>query len=76
MLEHTLFLTQLQEMQFTPSHIHSCITHCFLSTELHRIAHLLGIALETENDRMKNNPLLRCMIALLYKQNKVTTLHS
>ena len=29
LLEHTLFLTQLQEMQFTPSHIHLCITHCF-----------------------------------------------
>ena len=29
LLEHTLFLTQLQEMQFTLSHIHSCITHCF-----------------------------------------------
>ena len=40
---------------------HSLVYHSLFSK--HRIAHTLGIALETENDRMKTTTLLRCMIA-------------
>ena len=72
MLEHTLFLTQLQEMQFTPSHIHSCITHYFKQGITH--LHTRNSTRDKKNDRMKKRIIK--MYVLLYKQNKVTTIYT